>query len=179
MAAKQTLKRIALVALMGICSSHGALAEENAVSDNVLPELSGKTFRLEGAEVNLGGAPVVPERTHRFKYFAPDGKFYFWYVGTHVIKWGRWKVFTRKGTVRRAGEDSPQPFLHESLCFSSINAEPSEFDRRSCLHARELNRQVVDSKAGDVLELKSGRVPCRMCRSDTSFDEVLRQVRTR
>ena len=60
-----------------------------------------------------------------------------------------------------------------SICMSPADRGTVAFGL-SCHSNASFEAGVTDSMTGDVLAIGSGQVPCRLCRRDASFDDVLR-----
>lgn len=133
-----------------------AASTPSAVSN----ELAGKTARFLS---DRHGSGVV--------YFAQDGRTFMWNPGQFDVLTGNWS-----GETIQISQGSPKTLTVIDIITVTF---PDSFEDRGGVFAfLEANRihddlGVEEVSEGDILTLEDGKPPCRMCRVDMTFSQML------
>lgn len=130
--------------------------------------LSGKTARFVSDKFGNG-----------VLYFAADGRAWLWYPGQPDITLGQWQVQNIHGTMGAKAE----AFSYDIIALNFPNAEDihrieaarTRIGRYISLDATQLEQDlaVAEAAEGDILRLASGKPPCRLCRAEMTFAQML------
>lgn len=143
--------------------SHFAYARQDEAGyfpNTVRNDLSGQTVRFASER---HGSGVL--------YFARDGRAFMWNPGRLEVQIGLWS-----GDTIRYLQGSPKTLLTDELIAVTF---PHRFEDRLGVFAfLEANRisddlGVKEVSDGDVLGLEDGQPPCRACRADMTFSQML------
>ncbi|MGB8814342.1 MAG: hypothetical protein WCC57_14280 [Paracoccaceae bacterium] len=157
------LLAIFVVLFFLVCWPHSTFAQQGETGyfpNTVLNDMSGKTVRFDSER---HGSGVL--------YFAQDGRAFLWNPGRIEVQIGLWS-----GDTMRFLKGSPEILITIEGVMVTF---PSGFENRLGIFAYlEANRihddlGITEVSEGDVLALEDGEPPCRTCRADMRFSEML------
>lgn len=163
------LLRLHFVLLLTVALPDLSLAEqtvEDVKMQTVAEYLSGMTVRFASTDLGAGA-----------QYFAPDGTTFLWFSGQMKIAKGRW-VDQSISILKPAVSGSKPVALTSNLVCLRFQAAPrsnptaKRFGPNECFRLDEIKDATLEMAAGDVLRLSSGKLPCRICRSEMTFNQL-------
>ncbi|GGH25285.1 hypothetical protein [Cribrihabitans marinus] len=155
--------------LVASAGPYPVLAQQGEPASNsstVTEALADKTIRFASDELGAG-----------VQFFGSDGSTYLWFPGRLEIAEGRWS----DRTFRLAMPTSPgsEPKIHTTglVCFEFDGAPRGKltgkpFGPNECFKLDDIQSAIQEVADGDVLDLKNGRAPCRLCRSDMPLSRL-------
>lgn len=142
-------------------------SEPSASPKPVIEVLSDKTIRFDSDEFGTG-----------VQYFGLDGSVFLWFPGQRGISVGKWSDGTFRLTSSPQTPDSKRKQTSVGLvCFRFSSAPRSRptgkrFGPYKCIRHGEISAATQEVADGDVLHLRSGKVPCRLCRPDMTLSQL-------
>lgn len=161
--------RIFFIIVSFLAAFAGALrAEDPDVATDKIAGMAfaGKTMRFDERKLDQR-VNALPERINKYiVYFDPDGTAFIWFPGQAKVIARQWEV-SKGGTLTvKSGAQLRYLFL-SSLCFSGSTGQSP-----LCRYGQHLEISLKEEADGDIFDLGSLKVPCRLCRGDVVFSDV-------
>lgn len=153
----QRIRLAGLALLVALAAPAGAEALQ---TPHAAPELAGRTYRLSIAR----GRPVIV-------YFKADGSALVWSPGRARGQETFWRV-QRTPVMYKTKDGAMLVRTGHQVCLSPAPGG----GRGLCGLWQRMLIGPGPGRAGDVFDLGSGEVPCRLCRGDQDIDALLGQI---
>lgn len=131
------------------------------------PELAGKTIRFDESGLDQR-RNALPDRVNRYVvYFDQNGTGQLWILGQGRLLPIRWTYDGSIFEVRETGSSLPRRDKTTRLCLKGFLVR-----RTLCRDDAQLDVSIRQKAAGDIFDLQSGQVPCRLCTANDDFETI-------
>jgi hypothetical protein len=157
-----------------LATSVFADSSKDAEAVHLKSDFSGKTIRFDERKLDQR-TNALAQRINRYVvYFAPNGTAYTWFPGQQSVVAMRWEtrqatLKLRKRVVSNGQVSAEIHSLPNNVCFENFPTK-----RNLCRNGKHLEISIQEVADGDIFDLGSLTVPCRLCRADIDFKTVLK-----
>lgn len=163
------IKATLQIAALLMCLTVPATAEmlDGADFKDAKYKFAGKTYRFDESKLHspMDGLSI---RFNKFiVYFDPDGTAYTWFPSKRIVAALTWEPPTKGFKLVNRDNKLDAYFGGTAICFNNFPTKG-----KLCRNESALDITVQEIADGDILNLRSLTVPCRLCRADVTFADV-------